>query len=88
LPQVFLDEGMAMLVAFDDVGCMRALSLENSTLEQIANSAEETPHQPKPVARAKRSADQLRFRLKEAMAQRGGSEAFLHWLRTDGGKRA
>jgi hypothetical protein len=34
------------------------------------------------AAIAKRKADQLRFRMKEAMAQRGGSEAFLSWLRT------
>ena len=67
---------------------MRALSLENSTLEQTATAAEDAPKQIKPAARAKRSAEQLRFRLKESMAQRGGSEAFLHWLRTDGVKHA
>ncbi len=79
---------MATLVASDDVGYMRALSLENSTLEQIATVAEDAPKQAKPAARAKRSAEQLRFQLKEAMAQRGGSDAFLHWLSTDGGKHA
>jgi hypothetical protein len=62
--------------------------LENLTLEQPAAAAEDAPKQIKPAARAKRSAEQLRFRLKEAMAQRGGSEAFLHWLSTDGGKHA
>jgi hypothetical protein len=67
---------------------MRDLSLENSTLEQTATTAEDAPKQIKPVARAKRSAEQLRFRLREAMAQRGGSAAFLQWLRTDGGKHA
>jgi hypothetical protein len=40
------------------------------------------------AAKAKRLAEQLRFRMKEAMAQRGGSEAFLHFLRSDGGKSA
>jgi len=30
----------------------------------------------------------MRFRLKEAMAQRGNSEAFLHWLQTDNAKKA
>jgi hypothetical protein len=30
----------------------------------------------------------MRFRLKEAMAQRGDSEAFLHWLQTDNAKKA
>ena len=38
------------------------------------------------AAKAKQLAERLRFRLKEAMAQRGGSEAFLHWLRSEGEK--
>jgi hypothetical protein len=67
---------------------MRDISLENSTLEKTAAVAEDAPKQVKPAARAKRTAEQLRFRLKEAMAQRGSSEAFLHWLSTDGGKHA
>ena len=40
------------------------------------------------AAQVKQLAEQMRFRIKEAMAQRGGSEAFLHWLRTDDGKKA
>ena len=40
------------------------------------------------AAKAKRLAEQLRFRMKEAMAQRGDTEAFLHWLRTDAKKTA
>jgi hypothetical protein len=79
---------MASLLASDDVGYVRDLSLENSTLEQTAAAAEDASKQAQPAARAKRSAEQLRFRLKEAMAQRGGSEAFLHWLSTDSGKHA
>jgi hypothetical protein len=79
---------MASLVASDDVVYVRDLSLENSTLEQKAAVAEEAPRQAKPAIQAKRSAEQLRFRLKEAMAQRGGSEAFLHWLSTHGGRHA
>jgi hypothetical protein len=67
---------------------MRDLSLENSTLEQTAAAKQDAPQQAKPVVRAKRSAEQLRFRLKEAMAQRGGSDAFLRWLSTDGARRA
>jgi hypothetical protein len=67
---------------------VRDLSLENSTLEPAAKTAEEAPQPAKPAARARRSAEQLRFRLREAMAQRGGSEAFLHWLRSDAGKQA
>ena len=39
-------------------------------------------------AKMQRLAEEMRFRIKEAMAQRGGSEAFLHWLRSDGGKKA
>jgi hypothetical protein len=88
LPQVFLDEGMAVLVVSDDARHMRDLSLENSTLEQTAKPAAEAPKQTKPPVQAKRSAAQQRFRLKEAMAQRGGSAAFLHWLSTDSGKHA
>jgi hypothetical protein len=38
------------------------------------------------AAKAKRLAEKLRFRMKEAMAQRGGSEAFLYWLRSGGQK--
>ncbi|HUD14289.1 MAG TPA: hypothetical protein VMQ56_11595 [Terracidiphilus sp.] len=40
------------------------------------------------AARVQRLTEEMRFRLKEAMAQRGGSEAFLHWLRSDGLKKA
>jgi hypothetical protein len=36
------------------------------------------------AAKAKQLAEKLRFRLKEAMVQRGGSEEFVHWLRSDG----
>lgn len=39
-------------------------------------------------AKVQKLAEQMRFRLKEAMAQRGGSEAFVHWLQSDGGKKA
>jgi hypothetical protein len=35
-----------------------------------------------------RLAEEMRFRIKEAMVQRGGSEAFLSWLRTDDAKKA
>ena len=40
------------------------------------------------AARVQRLAEEMRFRLKEAMAQRGGSDAFLHWLRSDGSRKA
>jgi hypothetical protein len=39
-------------------------------------------------AQVQRLAQEMRFRLKESMAQRGNSEAFLRWLRSDGGKKA
>ncbi|HXR38750.1 MAG TPA: hypothetical protein VN776_06640 [Terracidiphilus sp.] len=39
------------------------------------------------AAKLQKLAEERRFRQKEAMAQRGGSEAFLRWLRTDGGKK-
>lgn len=51
-------------------------------------AAEQAPKQEKSAIKAKRLAHQSRFWLKEAMAQRGGSEAFLHWLRSDGAKHA
>jgi hypothetical protein len=40
------------------------------------------------AAKVQRLAEEMRFRLKEAMAQRGGSAAFLDWLRSDGFKKA
>jgi hypothetical protein len=43
-----------------------------------------TPQEQDSSAKAKQLAEKLKFRLKEAMAQRGGSEAFVHWLRSDG----
>ena len=49
-------------------------------------AAEEAPKQENRQPEPSGSAEQSRFWLKEAMAQRGGSEAFLHWLRSDGGK--
>jgi hypothetical protein len=47
-----------------------------------------TPTEEAAAARAKWLAEQMKFRLKEAMAQRGGSEAFLQWMRSDEGKTA
>ncbi len=47
-------------------------------------NTKKAPKEEDSAARAKRLADQLRFRMKEAMAQRGGSEAFLHFLRSEG----
>jgi hypothetical protein len=41
------------------------------------------PVQEDPAARAQRLAGLIRVRLKEVAAQREGSEALLHWLRTD-----
>jgi hypothetical protein len=46
------------------------------------------PKEEDSAAKAKQLAEKLRFRLKEASAQRGGSEAFLHWLRSDAKKGA
>jgi hypothetical protein len=78
-----IDEGMTLLVASDGVEFLEGFSLENSKI-----AAEEAPKKANPAARARRSAEQLRFRLKEAMAQRGAPEVFLHWLRSNGGKHA
>ena len=38
--------------------------------------------------RMQRLAEEMRFRIRESMAQRGSSEAFLNWLRTDATKQA
>jgi hypothetical protein len=46
------------------------------------------PKEDDSAAKAKQLAEKLRFRLKESMAQRGGSEAFVHWLRSEIGKSA
>ena len=40
------------------------------------------------ATKMQRLAEEMRFRIREAMAQRNGSEAFLHWLETGGGKKA
>ncbi|HEY1901285.1 MAG TPA: hypothetical protein VGG56_02565 [Terracidiphilus sp.] len=55
----------------------RVIQEENAAVEQ-ENSA----------VHMQKMAEEMRFRLKEAMAQRGGSEAFLRWLRSDARKRA
>jgi hypothetical protein len=61
----------------------------NNTLSRTESRAtEDAPKQDDSAIRPKRLAQQSRFWLKEAMAQRGGSEAFLHWLRSDGVKHA
>jgi hypothetical protein len=49
-------------------------------------AASEAPKTEDSAARAKRQAEQLRFKMREAMAQRGNPEAFLNWLRTNGRK--
>lgn len=40
------------------------------------------------AAQVKNLAEQMRFRLKEATAQRGTSETFLHWLQNGSAKKA
>jgi len=40
------------------------------------------------ATKAKQLSERLRFRLRESMAQRGGADAFVHWLRSDGKKGA
>jgi hypothetical protein len=55
-----------------------------SSLENVKTAAKAGDS----AAKAKQLAERLRFRLKEAMAQRGGSDAFVHWLRSDGKRSA
>jgi hypothetical protein len=63
----------------DENPMQRQTPLENSKTK---------PSEENSTANAKLLADKLRFRLKEASAQRGGSEAFLHWIRSDSKKEA
>jgi hypothetical protein len=69
---VLIEEVSNPLVKFK-----RAVQQEDAAVEQ-ENSA----------AHMQKMAEEMRFRLKEAMAQRGGSEAFLRWLRSDDAKKA
>lgn len=39
------------------------------------------------AAKSRQRAEQLRFRLREAMAERKGSDAFLHYLRKEDEKK-
>jgi hypothetical protein len=57
-------------------------------IKKSAKEEDSPVNQQDSAARVQRLAEEMRFRLKEAMAQRGGSDAFLHWLREDGGKKA
>jgi len=52
------------------------------------NSEKQTAKEDDSAAKVQKLAEQMRFRMKEAMAQRGGSAAFVHWLQSDGGKKA
>ena len=81
--RLFIDEGMTSLIVSDEVEFVEEYSLESTKL-----AVEEAPKQANQAAPARRSAEQLRFRLKEAMAQRGAPEVFLHWLRSNGEKHA
>lgn len=56
----------------------------NNTLVKEKKAAE----QEDSAAKLQKLAEEKRFRMKEAMAQRGGSEAFLRWLRSDAAKKA
>ena len=40
------------------------------------------------AVRMQRLAEEMRVRIREAMAQRNGSEAFLNWLRSNDAKKA
>jgi len=57
-------------------------------IKKSAKEEDSPVNQQDSAARVQRLAEEMRFRLKEAMAQRGGSDAFLHWLRSDSGKKA
>lgn len=55
-----------------------------SPLENVKTA----PKAENSATKAKQLSERLRFRLRESMAQRGGADAFVHWLRSDGKKGA
>lgn len=75
---LFLEETVTSLAGSDEES-----GVGENSLEDIKIAAKQAPEQDDSAARAKRLAEKLRFRLKEAMAQHGGSEAFLLWLRSE-----
>jgi hypothetical protein len=58
-------------------------SLQSTLTRPEQAAAGQALPQENSAVKTKRLTQQSRFWLKEAMAQRGGSEAFLHWLRSD-----
>jgi hypothetical protein len=62
-------------------------SLQSTLSRNEPAAAAQAPKQDNSAVKTKRLTQQSRFWLKEAMAQRGGSEAFLCWLRSDGIKQ-
>jgi hypothetical protein len=59
------------------------LDVEVSSLENEKKTASESDS----AAKLQRLNEQMRFRMKEATAQRGGSAAFVHWLQSDAIKK-
>jgi hypothetical protein len=57
-------------------------------LEKPVNTTKSAVKEEDSATKMQRLAEEMRFRIREAMAQRNGSEAFLHWLETGGGKKA
>jgi hypothetical protein len=73
---------------FEELLQQRGLPMQSTLLRTESAMAEEAPKQENSAVKTKRLTQQSRFWLKEAMAQHGDSEAFLHWLRSDGAKHA
>jgi len=58
-----------------------------STLSRPEAAVNEQPVKPEiPAIKTRRLSQQSQFWLMEAMAQRGESAAFLHWLGSEGAK--
>jgi hypothetical protein len=79
---------MDLLIASDEEVQVGDFKLESTLLKTESMAAEQVTQQDNSAVKTKRLAQQSRFWLKEAMAQRGDSAAFLHWLSSDGGKHA
>jgi lipase chaperone LimK len=62
--------------------------VEEISLENIKVATKQAPKQEESSVKMKRLTEKLRFRMREAGAQRGRSDAFLHWLQTDSARKA
>ena len=73
---------------FEELLQQRGFPMQSTLSKTEPAAVEDAPKQENSAVKTKRLTQQSRLWLKEAMAQHGDSEAFLHWLRSDGAKHA